>query len=175
MPFSPLTRDGSIYGPFHDPNRANECSVLTHWQLGLGLIWPGMVISLMVPSMNQTDLVSVDSLLSCNMPCSTLSRHGSISYGPFDESNRLGECGLATLWQYSLVYSDPGWKYIIVPSMIQTDLVSVAYQLSGNMRWCTLTRNGSICYGHFDESNWSGECGLSPLWQYALFYADPGW
>ena len=56
-----------------------------------------MVVSVMVTSMNQTDLVSVDYLLSGNMPCSTLTRDGSISYVPIDESHRSGECGVSTL------------------------------------------------------------------------------
>ena len=63
----------------------------------------------MVPSMNQTDLVSVEYLLSVNMPWSNLTRDGIICYDPFDESKRSGERGVPTLWQYAFVYSDPGW------------------------------------------------------------------
>ena len=66
-----------------------------------------MVVSVMVPSMNQTNLVSVEYVLSGNMPWSTLTRDGSICYGLFEESNRSGECGVPTLWQYVLVSSDP--------------------------------------------------------------------
>ena len=63
--------------------------------------------------MNQTDLVSVALLLSGNIPWSILICDGNICYDSFDESNRSGECGLATLWQYSSVYSDLGWKYLL--------------------------------------------------------------
>ena len=58
--------------------------------------------------------------------------------------------------------------------MNQTDLVSVDYLLSGNMTRSILTRDGSICYGHFDESNRSGGFGTYSL-EICLVYSDPGW
>ena len=141
IPRSILTRDGSIYGPFHDPNRASECGSPTHWQYSLvyfdpgwslwwikqiwwvwpcyslviflGLFWSAMEISVMIPSMNQTDLVSVALLLSGNILRSTLIWDGNICYGNFDDPNRFSECGLPTFWQYSLVSSDQGWYYLL--------------------------------------------------------------
>ena len=43
----------------------------------------------MVPSMNQTDLVSVEYVLPVNMPRSTLTRDGSTCYGPFINRTEL--------------------------------------------------------------------------------------
>ena len=56
-----------------------------------------MVVSVMVPSMNQTDRVSEEYLHSGNMPQHALTRDGSICYGPFDKLNRSGERGVSTL------------------------------------------------------------------------------
>ena len=58
----------------------------------LGLLRPSIEISVMVPSKNQKELVSVEHLTTGKMALSTLTPDGSICYGPFDQSNRSGEC-----------------------------------------------------------------------------------
>ena len=62
----------------------------------------------------------------------------------------------------------------MVPSRNQKDLVSVEYPLSGYMPGSILTWDGNICYGPFDVSNKSVECGVPKLCQYAFLYSDPG-
>ena len=62
----------------------------------------------------------------------------------------------------------------MVPLRNQKDMVSVEYLPSGNMPGSILTWDGSICYGSFDISNKSIECGVPMLWQYAFPYSDPG-
>ena len=114
MPWSTLTRDGSIcYGLFEESNRSVWVWSTYSLAICLGLLWPGIVASFIAPSINQTDIVSLDNLLSCNMPLSILNQDDCICYGPFDESTRSGECRAPTLWQYAFVYSGPEWCYLL--------------------------------------------------------------